>query len=124
MSQNLYQKVWDRHKVATLDNGQTQLFIGAHLLHEVTSPQAFALMRELDKHVAHPERTFATRAHIIPTTEITRPLQDNLAEAMLDAIEESTAAAKIKLFGTSAQLGVIHTVLPYHGLTPPRIARG
>jgi 3-isopropylmalate/(R)-2-methylmalate dehydratase large subunit len=118
-TQNLYQKVWERHKVASLGNGQTQLFIGAHLLHEVTSPQAFALLRELNLKVAHPERTFATCDHIIPTTAITRPLKDDLAEEMLDAIEKNTKAAQIQFFGTDGKFGVIHIVMPEQGIVRP-----
>ena len=56
MGKNLYQKVWERHVAGTLASGQFQLFIDLHLLHEVTSPQAFAMIRELGLTVAHPER--------------------------------------------------------------------
>ena len=67
MGQNLYNKVFDRHSVGQLPSGQYQLFIGLHLIHEVTSPQAFAMIREQDLSVPFPERTFATVDHIIPT---------------------------------------------------------
>ncbi len=119
MSKNLYQKVWEKHTVARLDNGQTQLFIGAHLLHEVTSPQAFALLREMGQHVAYPERTFATCDHIIPTEIIKRPLQDDLAEEMLDAIEKNTKSEKITFFGPDKSYGVIHIVMPEQGIIRP-----
>jgi 3-isopropylmalate/(R)-2-methylmalate dehydratase large subunit len=65
----LLDKVWDLHAVRELPNGQTQLFIGLHLIHEVTSPQAFQMIREKGLKVAFPERTFATADHIIPTEE-------------------------------------------------------
>ncbi|MDR2883822.1 MAG: 3-isopropylmalate dehydratase large subunit [Deferribacteraceae bacterium] len=117
--QNLYQKVWNKHAVATLDNGQTQLFIGTHILHEVTSPQAFAFLRELNLTVAHPERTFATCDHIIPTCKIARPLKDNLAEEMLDAIEKNTTSSKIKFFGYTENYGVIHIIMPEQGIIRP-----
>ena len=68
MGKNLYHKVFERHSVGVLPSGQHQLFIGMHLLHEVTSPQAFAMLREQGLKVAYPERTFATVDHIIPTT--------------------------------------------------------
>ena len=57
---NLFQKVWDAHTVGTLENGQTQLFVGRHLIHEVTSPQAFGMLKEKGLPVRFPERTFAT----------------------------------------------------------------
>ena len=59
-SATLYDKVWDQHQVAQLSGGSTQLFIGLHLIHEVTSPQAFAALKDLGLSVAHPERTVAT----------------------------------------------------------------
>ena len=61
MGKSLFQKVWEAHTVRTLPDGRTQLFIGLHLIHEVTTPQAFGMMRDLGLKVAHPERTFATR---------------------------------------------------------------
>jgi 3-isopropylmalate/(R)-2-methylmalate dehydratase large subunit len=67
MPRNLYQKVFDRHTVGRLASGQFQVFIGLHLVHEVTSPQAFALLRERALKVRYPGRTFATVDHIIPT---------------------------------------------------------
>ena len=67
MGQNLYEKVFDRHAVRRLTSGQHQLLMGLHLVHEVTSPQAFSMLRERGLGVAHPERTFATVDHIIPT---------------------------------------------------------
>ena len=63
----LYNKIWDAHAVATLPTGQIQLFIGLHLVHEVTSPQAFDMLRERGLKVAYPDRTFATMDHIVPT---------------------------------------------------------
>ena len=82
-SMSLFQKVWDAHRVCELASGQTQLLIGTHLIHEVTSPQAFAMLRELGLPVRFPNRTFATVDHIIPTDDQSRPLSDELAEAMM-----------------------------------------
>ena len=67
MGKTLLEKVWDLHTVRELPSGQTQLFIGLHLVHEVTSPQAFQMLRERELSVRYPERTFATADHIIPT---------------------------------------------------------
>ena len=75
----LLDKVWDAHSVRELPSGQTQLFIGLHLVHEVTSPQAFAALRDAGLGVRFPERTFATVDHIIPTDSQARPLADALA---------------------------------------------
>ncbi|MFW6232186.1 MAG: aconitase family protein, partial [Spirochaetota bacterium] len=91
MSQNLLNKVWDLHKVDTLPTGQDQLFIGLHLIHEVTSPQAFQMIEERGLSVLHPERTIATVDHIVPTADQQRPFADPLAEEMMQALENNTA---------------------------------
>ncbi len=120
MGKNLFQKVWERHTIKKLSNGQTQLFIGLHLLHEVTSPQAFSMLRELGLKVAYPEGSFATHDHIIPTHNLTRPFADNIAEEMMQAIEKNTSDFGIKLFGIKDNsYGVIHIVGPEEGLTQP-----
>src|SRR5690606_8056804 len=67
MGKSLFEKVWDAHAVRTLSNGQTQLLIGTHLIDEVTSPQAFGMLRDFGLPVAYPHRTFATVDHIVPT---------------------------------------------------------
>jgi sulfide:quinone oxidoreductase len=93
----LYDKVWDLHRVAELPGGSTQLFIGLHLIHEVTTPQAFAGLRDLGLSVLHPERTVATVDHIVPTTSQARPFADPLAEAMLGTLERNCADYGITL---------------------------
>src|SRR5690625_5978765 len=84
MSKNLFQKVWDAHTVATLPNGNTQLFIGLHLIHEVTTPQAFAMLKEKGIGVMNQERTFATVDHIVPPdpAQRLRPFQAAPPEAL------------------------------------------
>src|SRR5687767_8497287 len=89
MRQTLLQKVWDKHAVRTLPTGQTQLFIGLHLIHEVTSPQAFDMLRMRGSKVAFPNRTFATVDHIVPTLNQSRPFLDVLAEEMMSALEKN-----------------------------------
>ena len=117
---NLLDKVWDAHTVRELPGGQTQLFIGLHLIHEVTSPQAFAMLREMGLPVRFPERTFATVDHIIPTESQARPLADDLAEEMLQALERSTADAGIRFFSPEGgEQGVVHVIGPELGLTQP-----
>ena len=118
----LYDNVWERHKVTELPNGQDQLFIGLHLVHEVTSPQAFAMLEERDLDVAFPERTYATTDHIVPTTEEgrARPLPDEEAEEMLSALERNTSENGITFFGfESGKQGITHVVAPELGLSQP-----
>lgn len=120
MSKNLYQKVWDIHTVAQLSDGSTQLFIGTHLIHEVTSPQAFGMLEERGLKVQYPHRTFATVDHIVPTNEISEPYSDPLAQNMIDAIRSNTEKHGITFFDTNTgKQGVIHIVGPEQGLTQP-----
>ena len=117
---SLFQKVWDAHTVRELPSGQTQLFIGTHLIHEVTSPQAFAMIRELGVPVRFPNRTFATVDHIIPTDDQSRPFSDELAEAMMTEIERNCRDHGIQFFGPeSGAQGIVHVIGPELGLTQP-----
>jgi 3-isopropylmalate/(R)-2-methylmalate dehydratase large subunit len=116
----LYNKVWDAHNVATLPTGQTQLFIGLHLVHEVTSPQAFDMLRERGLKVAYPNRTFATMDHIVPTKSQIRPFVDVEAEQMMQAIEVNTKEFGVNFFDfASGRQGVVHIIGPELGLTQP-----
>jgi len=116
----LYDKVWDLHRVAELPGGASQLFIGLHLIHEVTSPQAFAALHELGLSVRHPERTVATVDHIVPTTSQARPFADPLAEEMLATLEANCAEHGITLHGIgSGRQGIVHVIAPELGLTQP-----
>ena len=120
MGENLLRKVWDLHKVRTLPSGQDQLYIGLHLIHEVTSPQAFAMLGERGLKVLHPERTFATVDHIVPTDDQNRPFKDELAERMIQALEENTAKHGIPFFGLDSGLqGIVHIIGPELGLSQP-----
>ena len=120
MGKTLLDKVWDRHAVRQLPSGQTQLFIGLHLVHEVTSPQAFQMLRDRGLKVRFPERTFATVDHIVPTDLTERPFIDDLAEEMMEAIELNTAEFEIPLFNIDDQRqGVVHVIGPEQGLTQP-----
>ena len=120
MSQNLFEKVWEAHAVREMPSGQTQLFVGLHLVHEVTSPQAFQMLREGGHRVLHPERTFATVDHIIPTDMRDRPFLDELAEEMMVAIEGNAAEFEIPLYGMhDERQGIVHVIGPELGLTQP-----
>jgi 3-isopropylmalate/(R)-2-methylmalate dehydratase large subunit len=116
----LFNKVWDRHTVRILPNGQTQLLVGLHLIHEVTSPQAFPMIEERGLKVRFPHRTFATVDHIVPTDNRGRPLLDPLAEKMLQHLERNCAKHSIKLFNLGdPNQGVVHIIGPELGLTQP-----
>ncbi len=122
MGKSLYHKVFDKHTVQKLPSGQYQLFIGLHLIHEVTSPQAFSILKDRGIKVKYPLRTFATVDHIIPTgiKDRQRPLKDALAEEMFVAIEQNTKAQDIPFFGPdSGKQGVVHVIGPELGLTQP-----
>src|ERR671915_529971 len=120
MPATLLQKVWDAHAVRRLPNGQTQLFIGLHLIHEVTSPQAFDMLRMRGSKVAFPNRTFATVDHIVPTLDQRRPFLDVLAEEMMSALEKNCREFGIPLYDIdSANQGIVHVIGPELGLTQP-----
>ncbi|HEY0875897.1 MAG TPA: 3-isopropylmalate dehydratase large subunit [Vicinamibacterales bacterium] len=120
MPSTLLQKVWDAHTVRKLPNGQTQLFVGLHLIHEVTSPQAFDMLRARGGSVMFPERTVATVDHIVPTKDQRRPFLDVMAEDMLSALERNVREAGIRMFDlASGAQGIVHVVGPELGLTQP-----
>src|SRR5471030_1482778 len=120
MPQSLFQKVWDAHTVRTLANGQTQLLVGTHLIHEVTSPQAFGMMRDLGLKVLMPHRTFATVDHIVPTDQFAEPYRDPLAQAMMDELRKNCAQFGITFFDrASGRQGIVHIVGPEQGITQP-----
>ena len=111
MGRSLLNKVWDLHKVGTLPSGQDQLFIGLHLVHEVTSPQAFQALKDRGLTVMYPGRTFATVDHIVPTNDRRRPFADTQAEAMMQAIERNTKEHGIQFFGLgSPEQGIVHII--------------
>jgi len=120
MGETLYRKVWDLHAVRKLATGQTQLFIGLHLVHEVTSPQAFEMIRRQPGRVPFPDRTVATVDHIVPTDGAERPFRDAMAEEMLVALERNCRDFGIPFFplGDDGQ-GIVHVIGPELGLTQP-----
>lgn len=119
---NLFNKVWDLHAVRELPSGQTQLFIGLHLVHEVTSPQAFEMLRDRGLKVMYPERTLATVDHIVPTDNLARPFADDLAEAMMSAIEKNCEEFGVRLLDLDHEhQGIVHVIGPEMGLTQPGI---
>lgn len=120
MGKTLLQKVWDTHRVRTLKTGQTQLLIGLHLIHEVTSPQAFDMLRARGVSVAFPEQTYATVDHIVPTRDQRRPFADELAEQMMATLERNCREYDIRLSDlTTDRQGIVHVIGPELGLTQP-----
>jgi len=120
MAKTLFEKVWEKHAVCELADGSTQLFIGSHLLHEVTSPQAFGMLRTLGLGVKYPKRTFATVDHIIPTTDRAEPYADSTAYEMLLHIRQNCVDNGITFFDVNTgKQGVIHIVMPEQGIIQP-----
>jgi 3-isopropylmalate/(R)-2-methylmalate dehydratase large subunit len=120
MAQSLLDKVWEAHTVRILPSGQTQLLIGLHLIHEVTTPQAFDMLKDLKLKVRMPERTFGTLDHIIPTTSQARPYADPMAEEMAVHMIRNTRDFGLPLFDLdSGRQGIVHVIGPELGLSQP-----
>src|SRR6478672_4772045 len=119
----LFHNVWNAHAVRSLPSGQTQLFVGLHLVHEVTSPQAFDMIRQQGWKVAFPERTFATVDHIVPTSVQRRPFIDLTAEEMTTVLERNCREYGIRLYAPGGDggefQGIVHVIGPELGLTQP-----
>ena len=120
MPKTLFEKIWESHVVAEQPNSPAILYIDLHLVHEVTSPQAFTGLRQRGLTVRRPERTVATMDHSIPTTPITVPIADPLAAAQIRQMEVNAAEFGITLHGmTGAHRGIVHVIGPELGLTQP-----
>jgi 3-isopropylmalate/(R)-2-methylmalate dehydratase large subunit len=120
MARTLLDKVWEAHTVRTLPSGQTQLLIGLHLVHEVTTPQAFQMLKELKLKVRMPERTFGTLDHIIPTANQARPFADPMAEEMAAQMIRNSKDFGLPLFDLdSGRQGIVHVIGPELGLSQP-----
>ena len=105
---------------ALKDQDLTQLFVGLHLIHEVTSPQAFGMLRERGIEVARPDLTLATVDHIVPTADQSRPYGDDAAETMMSELEENVRDAGIEFLSPdTGEQGIVHVVGPEQGLTQP-----
>ena len=116
----LYDKIWESHSVGVLPTGQTQLFIGLHLIHEITTAPAFDMLRENGMDVAFRDRTFATLDHIVPTDLRQRPFLDKEAEDLTQALEKNVQQFGVEFFGLdSMNQGIVHVIGPQLGLTQP-----
>ncbi len=116
----LAEKIWDRHVVRSADGEQDLLFIDLHLVHEVTSPQAFDGLRMTGRQVRHPELTVATEDHNVPTEDIDRPIADPISRAQVDTLRTNAEEFGIvnHPMGSAGQ-GIVHVIGPEQGLTLP-----
>ncbi len=118
ISKTLFEKIWDDHVVTTPPNAPALLYIDLHLVHEVTSPQAFNGLRHRGLCVRRPDRTFATIDHSIPTLAGKAP--DPMAAAQIETLERNAREFGIRLFGRDdPQRGIVHVIGPELGLTRP-----
>jgi len=120
MARNIYEKIWDAHVVAEPEGQDVILFIDRHFVHEVTSPQAFEGLRLAGRKVRHPELTFATMDHNIPTTDRSLPIADPLSRAQVEALKKNCEEFKVQCFDMNdSRNGIVHVVGPELGLTLP-----
>ncbi|WP_261130910.1 3-isopropylmalate dehydratase large subunit [Bacillus sp. Marseille-Q3570] len=120
MGKTLYEKIWDRHVVHGEEEQPAILYIDLHLVHEVTSPQAFEGLRLNDRKVRRPDLTFATMDHSIPTINRNEPIKDEVARQQVRTLEENCKAFGVKLFDLHHQhQGIVHVIAPELGLTQP-----
>ena len=120
MGKNLYSKVFDSHVIRRLPSGQYQLFMGLHLLNDITSPQAFGLLREKGLQPLFPQRAFAVCDHMNPTDSMIRPFKEKIAEVMISELERNAKSVGIRYFSPAdGDQGICHVVGPEMGLTQP-----
>ncbi|UQZ89719.1 3-isopropylmalate dehydratase large subunit [Deltaproteobacteria bacterium Smac51] len=118
---SILDKIWEAHVVDRAPGQPDLLYIDRHLIHEVTSPQAFEGLRVAGRKVRRPDLTFGVIDHSIPTDDRTRPLKDDVAEAQLAALEKNQADFGLKVFfgATDPRQGVIHVTMPEQGIVLP-----
>jgi len=116
----MFEKIWDAHVVHAEEGHQTILYIDLHLVHEVTSPQAFEGLRVAGRKVRRPERTVATVDHNVPTTDRSLPITDAIAKQQIDTLRENCRQFGITLYDLdSPDQGIVHVIGPELGLTQP-----
>jgi len=119
MSKTLFEKIWNQHEAAVLPDGTVLIYIDRHLVHEVTSPQAFDGLRLTHRKVRHPELTFATMDHNVPTDD-RGTIKDVISKAQIDALSKNCAEFGITLYDLkSDKQGIVHVLGPELGLTLP-----
>ncbi len=119
MGKTLFEKIWDAHVVGEMDDGTTLLYIDRHLVHEVTSPQAFEGLRLAGRKVRRPDLTFATMDHNVPTDD-RKTIADPVSRAQVEALRENCRDFGVTLYGLDSELqGIVHMIGPELGITLP-----
>lgn len=120
MSKTLFEKIWDSHLVMEEKNGPSLLYIDRHLIHEVTSPQAFEGLRMNNRKVRRPDLTIATEDHNVPTSDRSLPIVDQISSIQIQTLEQNCRDFGIKLFGiNNPNQGIVHVIGPQLGITLP-----
>ena len=120
MSFTLYDKIWNEHLVHQQEDGTSLLFVDRHLIHEVTSPQAFEGLRTSNRKVRQPNLTLAVADHNVPTTDRTEGILDEESKIQVDTLEKNCKEFGIRLFGMGdKRQGIVHIIGPEQGFTQP-----
>ena len=120
MSKTLYDKIWDDHLVHTQDDGTSLLYVDRHLVHEVTSPQAFEGLRNSNRKVRQPNLTLAVADHNVPTSDRSKGISDEESKLQVETLEKNCDEFGIKLFGMNdKRQGIVHIIGPEQGFTQP-----
>ena len=120
MPETLFEKIWNSHVVKEKENEPSLIYIDRHLIHEVTSPQAFAGLRINNRKVRRPDLTMATVDHNIPTTDRSLPILDETSSIQIQTLENNCKDFGIRLFGkNSKNQGIVHVIGPQLGITLP-----
>ena len=120
MPNTLYDKIWNEHLVHQQEDGTALLFVDRHLVHEVTSPQAFEGLRNSKRKVRHPKLTLAVADHNVPTTDRSKGISDNESKIQVETLEANCKEFGIKLFGMGdKRQGIVHVTGPEQGFTQP-----
>jgi len=120
MSLTLYDKIWNEHLVHQQEDGTSLLFVDRHLIHEVTSPQAFESLRNSSRKVRQPKLTLAVADHNVPTTDRSKGIDDEDSKIQVDTLEKNCKEFGIELFGMNdKRQGIVHIIGPEQGFTQP-----
>ena len=120
MGKTLFEKVWDNHVVDSIPNGPSIIYIDKHLIHEVTSPQAFAGLNKRNIKVFRPDRTIATADHNVPTTNQHLPIQEALSRNQVETLNKNCREHGVELYGLGHKYqGIVHVIGPELGITQP-----
>ena len=120
MSQTIYDKIWNDHLVHQQDDGTALLFVDRHLVHEVTSPQAFEGLRSSNRKVRQPKLTLAVADHNVPTTDRSKGISDEESKLQVETLEKNCKEFGVQLFGMNdKRQGIVHIIGPEQGFTQP-----